>query len=165
MNQTRITIALMLFFASLAPTFADTIAVAVRSDSDAEDAGVLAALVEQGAMDHLFLNGNIVFDLEIDPTDEMFAFRAIDEGALGGARAVVLLDLALDAFEGWDTYPVGVEVRVFEVDGENERVRAAISADELQAETDATPETMAVLLGRRASAIALEAIGGGDAAW
>lgn len=165
MNHIRRIAVLMLFFTSLAPAFADTIAVAVRHHSEAERAPALADLVEEGAMDYLFAHGNIVFDLEIDPTDEVFDYRAIDAAGLGGATYVVVLELRFTTLGERGLYPAGVEVRLLEIAGEDELVRATIVADDLQGETDLNPETMADLLGARASAIVLEETAGGTAAW
>jgi len=165
MNHIRRIVVLMLFFASLAPAFADTIAVAVRHHSEAERAPALANLVEEGAMEYLFANGNIIFDLEIDPTDEVFDYRAIDAAERGGAAYVIVLELAFTTVGERGLYPAEIEVRLLEIDGESERVRATVFADDLQGETDLTSETMADRLGARASAIALEEIAGGTAAW
>ncbi len=165
MNKIRRIIILMLFFASLAPAYGDTIAVVVRNRSDAERAPVLAELVEQGAMDYLFASGNIVFDLDIDPADEVFDYRAIDEATLGGANYVVVLDLVFTTIGERELYPAEVELRVLDVDSEEERIRTTILADDLQGETDLTSDTMAGLLGARASEIALEELSGGNPAW
>lgn len=144
---------------------AETFAIAVRQQSELEAAPILSDLVEQGAMEYLFGSGHIVFDLDLDPADPVFAFRAIDAAENGGAAYVVLLELVFTNGGTRDTLPDRVEVIILSVQTEEELGNRTLHAEQLERYNEMTPDTVAVRLGAWAARIALESMEGGSSGW
>lgn len=165
MNVTRAIIAGIVGLVVLSPLAGETIAVAVRQRSEHEQGPVLAARVEQGAMDRFFAEGHIVFDLDLDPEDEAYTYRAIDEALAGGAAFVVVLEARFVSVTRRELVPDTVEVAVLDVVTEEELARRVFRSADLENTAELTPETIADRLGGLAAGDALEAIGGGTAAW
>lgn len=165
MNRKRHLMSLLLAFVLLAPATAETIAVSVRQRTDEEAGRLLADFVEQGAMDHLFGEGHIVFDLVIDPNDEVYNFRAIDDALLGGARFVVVIDVAFAGDTAREFAPEYVVVRVLDSDAEEQLLEERLPAGDLERAAELDPQTIAGRLGTLAARRALEALGGDGAGW
>jgi hypothetical protein len=146
------------------PAGADTIAIAVRERSDAEDAPVLAGFVEQAAMERLFQAGHIVFDLDIDPEDEVFAYRAIDGAETGGAASVIMIELELDLSRGDLQMPGSLIVEYVDALSEETLASFTVTADSIPRYRELTSDLLAEQMGDRAAALALETLGG-DAGW
>lgn len=165
MNVTRAILTGIFAVVVLAPLAGETIAVSVRQRTEHEQAPALAAQVEQGAMDYLFGAGHIVFDLDIDPNDEVYTYRAIDQALAGGAAFVVVLDLTFATAPEAELAPDAVEVAVLDVATEDELAHRSFRAADLESIAELTPQTIADRLGGLAAGGALEAIEGGNAAW
>lgn len=165
MNVTRAMILIFLGAIVISPLAGETVAVTVRQRSDHEQGPALAAQVEQGAMDHFFGAGHIVFDLDIDPHDEVYTYRAIDQALAGGAAFLVVLDLSFVTATGRELAPAAVEVAVVDVTSEEELASATLRAANLQNIAELMPQTIAARLGELAAGRALEAIAGDTAAW
>ena len=165
MNVTRAIITVFIGLVVLAPLAGETIAVSVRQRSEHEQGPLLAAQVEQGAMDHFFGAGHIVFDLDIDPNDEVYTYRAIDQALSGGAAYVVVLDMTFMTAAERELAPDTVDLAVLDVVSEDELARRAFSASDLERFAELTPQTIADRLGALAAGSALEAIAGGNAEW
>jgi len=164
MNRFRMT-ALLLVASSLAPLGAETIAVAVRNRSELDEAGVLAELVEQGVMDSLFAAGHIVFDVEIDAADPAYDRRASDAATIGGAAYVAVVDLEFRTGGARGTRPESAAVSVLDA-RTTERLRhATVVAGDLWSDSEMTADTLAGVLGERASLVVLEQTRGGEPAW
>lgn len=147
---------------------AETLAVAVRlADMPEEADGVagLLATIEEGAMDVLFADGHIVFDIDGVDQLQLTMFQAIDQARAGGATYLVLIDTSIDVVPRGGPTPGLTRVTVVEVGSEQERTadpvdpRAFVGADEKPLD--------AVLLevGARAAELALGEIGEVDASW
>ena len=155
---------LLLLSAGAHPVAADTIAIAVRERSDAEEAPLLAELVEQSAMDRLFLSGHIVFDLEINPDDEVFSFHAIDQAQVGGARTVLVIELELDLESGDLQMPGRIIVEYLDAETEERLGAATIDARTIPRHNELPPTLLAERLGDKAAEMALTTLGG-ESAW
>jgi len=164
MNPFRMT-ALLLVASSLAPLGAETIAVAVRNRSELDEAAVLAELVEQGVMDSLFAAGHIVFDLEIDPEDPAYDRRSTDAASIGGAAYVAVIELQFRTGGTHGTRPESAAVAVLDARTTERLSRATVSAGDLQTDSEMTADTLAGVLGERASLVVLEATRGDEPAW
>jgi hypothetical protein len=150
----------------VAPSLAaETMAVSVRHQSERESAPQLAELVEQGAMEHLFSSGNIVFDLDLDDADEAYRFRAIDQARTGGASSVIVLELTFRSAGAKGLIPERVTVTVLDVASEEELGERTLYAEQLEGFAEMTATVIADRLGGWAARIALESTGGGDAQW
>lgn len=149
----------------LSPLFGETIAVSVRQRSEHEQGPFLAAQVEQGAMDYLFAAGHIVFDLDIDPFEDVYTYRAIDQALAGGAAYVVVLDLSFVPVAERELAPEAVGIAVLDVTSEEELENDEIRAEQLENIDELQPQTIADRLGALAAGSAVEAIAGGNAAW
>lgn len=165
MNRKRHLMSVLLAFVLLTPATAETIAVSVRQRAEQEAAPLLADFVEQGAMEYLFSEGHIVFDLVVDPDDEVYNFRAIDDALLGGARFVVVIDVSFQGDTAREFAPEHVIVRVLDADAEEQLLEEWLLASDLERGGELDAQTIADRLGALAARRALDAIGGGDSAW
>ncbi len=146
------------------PASAATIAIAVRERSEADEAPLLADLVEQAAMDRLFVSGHIVFDLDIDPDDEVFSFRAVDQAEFGGAATVLVIELLLDPDREDLQMPGRLIVEYIDVETEDALGSTTIRADQIPRYQDLPAGQLAERLGDEAARLALATLGG-DSTW
>jgi len=165
MNGTRAVIVVFIGLVVLSPLAGETIAVSVRQRSEHEQSAALAARTEQGAMDRFFSAGHIVFDLDIDPLDEVYTYRAIDQARDGGASFVVVVELSFDAVSARELAPDAVHVAVVDARTEEELAQTAFRSEDLESIAELTPQTIADRLGGLAAESALETIAGDTAAW
>lgn len=141
---------------------ADTVAIAVRERSDAEDAPAIAAMVEQAAMDRFFQSGHIVFDLELDPDDEIFFYRAIAQAEIGGASTVVLINLELDAARSDTAAPGTLTVDYLDATSEEALGSFVILAADIERYREMGVNALAERMGDEAARAVIERSGGGD---
>jgi hypothetical protein len=127
--------------------FAETVAIGVRPDQSVESAGVLTDLVEQGAMDYMFGSGHIVFDLSVDPTNQFYAYLALDQSRRGGARVTVLMDVSFDTVHGKGLLTDAVEFSVLDALSEDVIFEGIVSARDIEDFDDLDPIAIAERVG------------------
>ncbi len=169
MNQLRFPMGILLFAVLLSAAWAETIAVAV-SYRDAEDrAHALGLLVEQGAMEYLFQQGHIVFNVEVDREDDQYTYRAIDVAREGGAVYLFILDVEWDQVTTSGLIPHSLLTRVMGVIAEEEIGRHTLEAASFDRFGEMSAQKLAERIGGAAAEAALddmrERVGGGASTW
>ncbi|MFO7781169.1 MAG: hypothetical protein R6W94_06025 [Spirochaetia bacterium] len=165
MRRSSVLLILILSMAIISPVTAETIAISVRQQSDEDEAPVLAARAEQGAMELLFGAGHIVFDLDIEPNDDDYLSRAVESARAGGAWYVVILELTFETIGERGFEPDAASVTVVEIDAPHQMDETVIHAGELERDDEMSAVTIADRLGAQAAAFALDSIGGGESEW
>ena len=169
MNRQRLPMGIILFAVLLYPVSAETIAVAVAYH-DAEDrALVLGELVEQGAMEYLFQQGHIVFNIDVDPENDHYAYRAIDEAREGGASYLFIIDVAWDVAPARGLLPRRLLVRAIAVTSEEEITRSTLDAASFDRFAEMNARAMAERIGAAGAEAALDGMrrsaAGGGSTW
>lgn len=161
MKGVRLSLAVIMLATLFSPLRADTIAIAVRARTGEPEERALAllAMVEQGAMDHLFEAGHIVFNLVADPQAPS-SRPAIDEVREGGASLLVIVDVRLELEAGRGLMPVWAEITILRVETDEVLDNRVFHAASVGPSRDLTAETAAQRLGALASEAALESLGG-----
>ncbi|MFP4114015.1 MAG: hypothetical protein ACOC2Y_03330 [Spirochaetota bacterium] len=165
MKRFRVGALLLLGFVVLSPVAAETVSISVRQQAEQEEAPVLADFVEQGAMEHLFTTGHVVFDLEIDPADDLYLYRAIGDARTGGASYLVILELAFSATEERGLLPDRIDATMIDLADESVINEATLFADDLDRYAELDAETIAIRLGSLAAEMAAAGITGGEQGW
>lgn len=161
MNLRRTILTLTLVLAA-AGAQAATLSVGVRQISEHEQGALLLELVEQGAMDAMFQNGHIVFDLSVDPSAEFYTYLAMDQARRGGAAYAVLFDVSFAVSERRGLYPASVSIRLLNADDEEELLSGTVTAESIERFTDLDSRALAEAVGGAAAEIVVERLAGGQ---
>ncbi len=144
---------------------AETIAILV-TDSDPPSASErVLSFVEQGAMERMFNQGHIVFNLGFDPEDEALFARAVDDAFDGGANFVVSIRVARGRGDGLAARPASVTVTVIDVRTESTVLETLVLATEIPQNSDMGVDRLSERLGDLGALAALESILDGATAW
>jgi hypothetical protein len=138
--------------------FADTVAIAVRPTGVVAESVEAAEFVEYGAMDTYFFSGHIVFDLTVDPTDELYSYRAVAEARLGGADYVVVFDVEFIAEPGRGVVPTEGRYEIIRLDGTRDESTDVVVVSTLPGSEDLDAAGLAEALGRELAAQAIERV-------
>lgn len=169
MNQLRFPMGILFFAVLVFPARAETIAVAVSYREAEGPAHALGLLVEQGAMEYLFQAGYIVFNVEVDPEDDVYAYHAVDVARDGGASYLVILEVGWDQVSTRGLLPRTLLMRVIGVASEEEIGRRTLDAASFDRSGEMSPQAMAERIGGAAAEAALDGMrepaGGGASTW
>ena len=147
---------------------AETLAVSVRLETGPEDEPqliLLLASIEEGAMEAMFANGHIVFDIDVDGASESTRFGAIDLARVGGASFLVLIDASFELTPGRGLVPSLTTVTVVDVESEQERAADLVDPRTLAGAEEMLPADLSLEIGVRAAEHALSEIGEVEGVW
>ncbi len=158
--------ALLLF--AVTSVGAETFAVFVRLETGPEDEPQLSLLlssIEEGAMEAMFANGHIVFDIDLDGEPESTRFGAIDLARAGGASFLVLIDATFELIPGRGLVPSLSTVTIVDVESERERPADPVDPRTLAGAEEMLPADLSLEIGVRAAEHALSEIGEVEGVW
>jgi len=158
--------ALLLF--AVASVGADTLAVFVWAETGPVEESQLAPLlagIEEGAMETMFANGHIVFDIDLGEEADSTGIQAIDLARSGGATFLVLIEAGFELAPGRRAAPSVTTVTVVEVESERERPAVLVDPGAFRGSDEMSPDALAVTVGAQAAEHALLEIGEVEGAW
>lgn len=146
---------------------AETLAVLVRPMSDYDDPQLneLLLAAEEGAMETMFAQGHIVFDLELDDEMQLSLFQAIDSARFGGARFFVLIDCTFRSEPPRGLVPEAMEATVVDVELETETRAESVDPGSIPGAAELPSDALATIAGQRAAERALRTLREVQAAW
>lgn len=159
---------LVLLLFAVASVGAETFAVSVRlvtGPGEEPELTPLQASIEEGAMEAMFADGHIVFDIDLDEASESTRFQAIDRARAGGATFLVLIDAAFELVSGRGLVPSLTTVTVVDIESELDRRADPVDPRLLAGWDDKTPDALSLDVGVRAAEHALSEIGEVGGAW
>lgn len=167
-NRRRYFIIAVLSVCAITAAGAETLAVAVRLTDPPEDTDVVAgllAMIEEGAMDTLFADGHIVFDIDGGYQQRLTTFQAIDQARSGGATYLVLIDTDIDVAPRRGPSPGLARVTVVDIESEHERAVGPVDPRTFVGADEKPLDALLLEVGARAAGLALGEIGEVDASW
>lgn len=141
---------------------AATLSVGVRQVSEHEQGALLIELVEQGAMDAMFQNGHIVFDLSVDPAAEFYTYLAMDQARRGGAAYAVLFDVSFEVSETRGLLPATVAILLFDAEDEQELYAGTFAASSIESFAELDSRALAEAIGTAVAELVVESLAGGQ---
>lgn len=140
---------------------AETLAVSVRLEGEADEENQIVQLlsqIEEGAMDAMFEDGHIVFDIELNEELQLSRFDAIDGARIGGARYLLLIDAGFGEKSGVGIVPLTAGFTIVDVRSEADRHVNSVDPASLPGVLNKSPETISREVGQLAAMNALSVI-------
>ena len=160
-------IALFIIYAATAAG-AETLAVSVRLVAAPEDEPripELVADVEEGAMDAMFANGHIVFDIDQSDMSEASWLGAVTTAREGGASRLIVIDVRYELVRERGVLPRQTDITVVDVERELDLPIDRIDALDLPGAESQTAEALSLSVGREAALRALARVVEGTTSW